>query len=38
VERAEYAEQVSGQLAAAQVDAGPGELSQLLASGGTWQV
>ena len=38
VERAEYAEQVSGQLAAAQVDAGPGELTQLLASGGTWQV
>jgi 2-oxoglutarate ferredoxin oxidoreductase subunit beta len=38
VERPEYAEQVSGQLAAAQVDAGPGELSQLLASGGTWQV
>ena len=38
VERPEYAEQVSGQLAAAQVDSGPGELSQLLASGGTWQV
>ena len=38
VQRAEYAEQVSGQLAAAQVDAGPGELGQLLASGGTWEV
>jgi 2-oxoglutarate ferredoxin oxidoreductase subunit beta len=38
VERAEYGEQVSGQLAAAQVGSGPGELSQLLASGGTWQV
>lgn len=38
VQRAEYAEQVSGQLAAAQIDAGPGELGQLLASGGTWEV
>ena len=38
VERAEYAEQVSAQLAGAQTDAGPGELSQLLTSGGTWEV
>ena len=38
VQRAEYAEQVSGQLAAAQIDAGPGALDQLLASGGTWEV
>ena len=38
VERAEYAEQVSSQLAAAQGKAGPGDLSQLLGSGGTWEV
>jgi 2-oxoglutarate ferredoxin oxidoreductase subunit beta len=38
VQRAEYAEQVSAQLAGAQTDAGPGDLSQLLTSGGTWEV
>ena len=38
VARQEYAEQVSNQLAAAQVDAGPGDLGDLLASGGTWEV
>ena len=38
VGRAEYAEQVSSQLAAAQGKAGPGDLSQLLGSGGTWEV
>jgi len=29
---------VSAQLAGAQTDAGPGDLSQLLTSGGTWEV
>jgi 2-oxoglutarate ferredoxin oxidoreductase subunit beta len=38
VERPEYAAQVSGQLAAAQASTGPGDLTELLASGGTWQV
>ncbi len=38
VQRAEYAEQVSAQLAGAQTGAGPGDLEQLLTSGGTWEV
>jgi 2-oxoglutarate ferredoxin oxidoreductase subunit beta len=38
VERPEYASMVGAQLAAAQADAGPGDLAELLASGGTWEV
>jgi 2-oxoglutarate ferredoxin oxidoreductase subunit beta len=38
VERPEYASLVSGQVAASQAQSGPGDLAQLLASGGTWEV
>ncbi|MEZ5208469.1 MAG: 2-oxoacid:ferredoxin oxidoreductase subunit beta [Acidimicrobiales bacterium] len=38
VERPEYAEQASAQIAAAQAKAGPGDLQQLLLSGATWTV
>jgi 2-oxoglutarate/2-oxoacid ferredoxin oxidoreductase subunit beta len=38
VERPEYAGEVSRQLAAAQEQRGAGELADLLASGGTWEV
>jgi len=38
VDRAEYAGEVSRQIAAAQDQRGPGDLAALLRSGGTWQV
>jgi 2-oxoglutarate ferredoxin oxidoreductase subunit beta len=38
VQRTEYAEAVSGQLAAAQAKSGPGDLHALLRSGPTWTV
>jgi 2-oxoglutarate ferredoxin oxidoreductase subunit beta len=38
VERPTYDEMVQGQLLSAQERQGPGELTALLASGGTWEV
>ncbi len=38
VQRAEYAEAVNNQLAAAQAKSGPGDLAKLLRSGPTWEV